>query len=64
MTTLAAIDAGSNAMRLVIGRAGKKGGVEVVKNSREAVRMGKDVFARGRLSRKIMKAATASFGRP
>ena len=63
MTTLAAIDAGSNAMRLVIGRAGRNGGVEVVKNGREAVRLGKDVFASGRMSRKLMKAAAASFGR-
>ena len=63
MTTLAAIDAGSNAMRLVIGRAGRNGGVEVVKNSREAVRLGKDVFAGGRMSGKIMKAATKAFGR-
>ena len=63
MTTLAAIDAGSNAMRLVIGRAGQGGGVEVVKNSREAVRLGKDVFAGGRMSGKIMKAATKAFGR-
>ena len=63
MTTLAAIDAGSNAMRLVIGRAGRNGGVEVVKNSREAVRLGKDVFAGGRMSRKLMKAATQAFRR-
>ena len=63
MTTLAAIDAGSNAMRLVIGRAGRNGGVEVVKNSREAVRMGKDVFAGGRMSRRLIKAAAAAFGR-
>ena len=63
MTTLAAIDAGSNAMRLVIGRAGRNGGVEVVKNSREAVRLGKDVFAGGRMSRKLMMAATQAFSR-
>ena len=63
MTTLAAIDVGSNAMRLVIGRAGSNGGVEVVKNSREAVRLGKDVFAGGRMSRKLMKAATQAFRR-
>ncbi len=63
MTTLAAIDAGSNAMRLVIGRAGSNGGVEVVMNSREAVRLGNDVFADGRMSRKLMKEATKAFGR-
>ena len=63
MTTLAAIDAGSNAMRLVIGRPGRNGGVEVVKNSREAVRLGKDVFAGGRMSSKLMKAATQAFRR-
>ncbi|MDE2715507.1 MAG: hypothetical protein OXI33_00635, partial [Chloroflexota bacterium] len=63
MTTLAAIDAGSNAMRLIIGRVGRNGEVEVVQNSREAVRLGKDVFADGRMSRKIMKAATAAFRR-
>ena len=63
MTTLAAIDAGSNAMRLVIGRAGGSGGVEVVKNSREAVRLGKEVFASGRMSRKLMMAATQAFSR-
>ncbi len=63
MTTLAAIDAGSNAMRLVIGRIGRDGGVEVVKNTREAVRLGKDVFAKGRMSRKLMKSATGAFRR-
>lgn len=63
MTTLAAIDVGSNAMRLVIGRTCAGGGIEVVKNARAAVRLGEDVFARGRLSRNITTAATAAFRR-
>lgn len=63
MTTLAAIDAGSNALRLVIGRVGDGGGIEVVENRREAVRLGKDVFADGALSRGMIGQAAASFRR-
>ena len=63
MTTLAAIDAGSNALRLVIGRVGEGGSIEVVENRREAVRLGKDVFADGALSRGMIGQAAASFRR-
>ena len=63
MTTLAAIDAGSNALRLVIGRVGDSGVIEVVENRREAVRLGKDVFADGALSRGMIGQAAASFQR-
>lgn len=63
MTTLAAIDAGSNALRLVIGRVGDNGSIEVVENRREAVRLGKDVFADGTLSRGMIGQAAASFRR-
>lgn len=46
---LAAIDLGSNALRAIIVRKNKDQ-VEVVKNIREPLRLGEDVFSRGRIS--------------
>jgi exopolyphosphatase/guanosine-5'-triphosphate,3'-diphosphate pyrophosphatase len=50
MTCLAAIDIGSNAIRMVVGSLDKKGGVKVLKKFREPLRLGRDVFRSRRLS--------------
>jgi exopolyphosphatase / guanosine-5'-triphosphate,3'-diphosphate pyrophosphatase len=47
---LAAIDVGSNAMRLAIASADDKGKLRIVQTDRESVRLGADVFARGEIS--------------
>ena len=63
MTTLAAIDVGSNAMRLAIGETREGGMVEVVETAREPVRLGQDVFSHGRLSPAMIDLALEAFRR-
>ena len=63
MTTLAAIDVGSNAMRLAIGETRGAGMVDVLQTAREPVRLGRDVFSQGRLSPEIMDHALEAFHR-
>ncbi len=59
MTTLAAIDIGSNALRLAVGRM-RSDGVDIVHTERNPVRLGDDVFSKGRLSRKTIKRTAAA----
>jgi len=47
---LAAIDVGSNAMRLAIASADDDGRMHVIQTDREAVRLGADVFSKGEIS--------------
>ena len=61
MTTLAAIDAGSNAIRLAIGRVQPSGGLDIIESYRFPVRLGRDAFSTGRLSQEIMWDARAAF---
>ncbi len=58
---LAAIDVGSNAIRLVIGAIDSHGDISVVKKVREPVRLGEDVFSNGEISDKTLEKATAAF---
>ena len=58
--TLAAIDLGSNALRAIIVRKNKKD-VEVIKNFREPLRLGEDVFNSGRISEAKMNATEDAF---
>ena len=51
MPTLAAIDVGSNAMRLAIGFMDHNRKLHVVEDLREAVRLGQDVFTKGSISK-------------
>jgi len=60
---VAAIDAGSNAMRLAIGRVDGDGSVHEIEALREPVRLGGDAFSRGRLSDATIDAAVAAFER-
>jgi exopolyphosphatase/guanosine-5'-triphosphate,3'-diphosphate pyrophosphatase len=63
MTHFAAIDVGSNAMRLIIGAVGTDRKLEVVSNLREPVRLGKDVFTSGQISEETMANAVEAFKR-
>ena len=50
MPKLAAIDVGSNAMRLAVATADEHGRTHVIHTDREPVRLGADVFAKGEIS--------------
>jgi exopolyphosphatase / guanosine-5'-triphosphate,3'-diphosphate pyrophosphatase len=61
MESLAAIDIGSNAIRLVIGQMDEYGDIRIVKKVREPVRLGKDVFGGGEISIKTRDKALEAF---
>jgi exopolyphosphatase/guanosine-5'-triphosphate,3'-diphosphate pyrophosphatase len=63
MSQIAAIDIGSNAIRLVIGDLDLHGEVHITKKFREPVRLGHDVFSTGILSKKTIALAVESFSR-
>ena len=63
MTTLAAIDVGSNAMRLAIGDVLANGKIDVIDTAREPIRLGRDVFSSGRLSTPIIDRTVQAFHR-
>ncbi len=58
---LAAIDLGSNALRAVIARKSKNNQITVIKSFREPLRLGEDVFAKGRISREKMQRTEEAF---
>ncbi len=62
-TILAAIDIGSNAIRLSIGRIDNDRKVTVTDNFREPVRLGRDVFTGRVISEETMGAAIEAFKR-
>ena len=55
--TVAAIDVGANALRMVIAEVFPDGHVEALEQLNRAVRLGQDTFRRGRLSGESMRAA-------
>lgn len=57
---IAAIDLGSNAMRAIIVKKTSTG-LEVVKNIREPLRLGEDVFAKGKISQEKMLLTEEAF---
>src|SRR5919109_3294484 len=61
MPTIAAIDVGTNAMRLVIGSVHPDHRIDLLENIREPVRLGKDVFARGSISEETTERAIEAF---
>ncbi|MBI5965651.1 MAG: Ppx/GppA family phosphatase [Chloroflexi bacterium] len=63
MQTIAAIDVGSNAMRIVVGRIVYDGKVEVVENLRLPVRLGQDAFTTGIVSEETAQQAVDAFNR-
>ena len=58
---LAAIDVGSNAIRLVIGEQDRHGDIKTLKKVREPIRLGKDVFKNGALSEKSIDRVVQTF---
>lgn len=62
-STIAAIDVGSNAIRLAIARVATDGTFQVVHLAREPVRLGHDVFGTNRISPETIKAALIAFRR-
>ena len=61
MLTIAAIDAGSNAMRIVIGQVDDSWQVQVLENIRLPVRLGQDVFSQGYLEEKTIQQTEEAF---
>src|SRR5262245_19161538 len=62
-STIAAIDVGSNAIRLSIATVAPDGRYQIVQSAREPVRLGHDVFTTGRITETTMKAALEVFRR-
>jgi exopolyphosphatase/guanosine-5'-triphosphate,3'-diphosphate pyrophosphatase len=56
---VAAIDLGTNALRMVIAQVAPDGQIEVLERLQRAVRLGQDTFRRGRLGAQSMRAAVA-----
>ena len=57
--TLAAIDIGSNSIRMLLGQLLPNGKVEILERFRKAVRLGQDTFANGRLSKNVIRTVIA-----
>lgn len=55
--TVAAIDVGANALRMVIAEVFSDGRIEVLERLQRAIRLGQDTFRRGRLGGESMRAA-------
>ena len=62
MTTIAAVDVGSNGMRLAIGRLLDEQIPHIVKTHREAIRLGKDVFSSGNITEETIDQSLQAFG--
>ena len=62
-TTIAAIDVGSNAIRLAIAKVGAAGDYDIIHVAREPVRLGHDVFATNRIAPETIKSASSAFRR-
>ena len=63
MPVFAAIDVGSNAMRLSVGSVNGARKMSVLENVRESVRLGMDVFTSGTISEETMENAIDAFKR-
>src|SRR6476646_8553747 len=59
---IAAIDAGSNAVRLSVVRAYSALDIEPLHNERYPLRLGEGVFVRNRFSEEVFKKAIKAFG--
>jgi len=58
---LAAIDAGSNAIRMIVVHSDKAGRFETLTTAREPIRLGDDVFRNGVLSEETIERMTTAF---
>lgn len=62
-TTIAAIDAGSNGIKMLIGEIDENGTLWEIEEDRESIRLGHDAFTTGRFSEATIKAAVGAFER-
>jgi exopolyphosphatase/guanosine-5'-triphosphate,3'-diphosphate pyrophosphatase len=60
-SNLAAIDAGSNGIRMIVARLNTDGKLETLENIRLPVRLGQDAFTTGRFSEGTMQLAVEAF---
>jgi exopolyphosphatase / guanosine-5'-triphosphate,3'-diphosphate pyrophosphatase len=63
MQIIAAIDVGSNAIRMVVGRVSDDQQVEIIDSTRVPVRLGQDTFMSGQIGESAMQAAVDTFDR-
>ena len=61
MLNIAAIDVGSNAMRMIVGEVDDAWQVKSVENIRLPVRLGQDVFSKGYLEEKTHRQTEEAF---
>lgn len=61
MSKIAAIDIGSNAMRMVVGEVDEAWRVNTLENIRLPVRLGQDVFSKGYLEQEIIQQTEEAF---
>jgi len=61
MLKIAAIDLGSNAMRMVVGEVDESWRVNTIENIRLPVRLGEDVFSKGHLEEKTIQRTEEAF---
>jgi exopolyphosphatase/guanosine-5'-triphosphate,3'-diphosphate pyrophosphatase len=61
MPRIAAIDVGSNAIRMIVGETAKSGQIETLESVRLPVRLGEDAFASGRLREATIRQAVDAF---
>lgn len=61
MSKIAAIDVGSNAMRMVVGEVDEAWRVSTIENIRLPVRLGQDVFSKGYLEKKTIQQTEEAF---
>lgn len=63
MPTLAAIDVGSNGIRLIVGKVNGDRNMQILENIREAVRLGQDVFTKSVIAEETIDKAAEAFAR-
>lgn len=63
MPVLAAIDVGSNAIRLIVASVDGDRKITVLENIREPVRLGQEVFKKGSIAEETIERATDAFAR-
>ncbi|RPH62597.1 MAG: Ppx/GppA family phosphatase [Chloroflexi bacterium] len=61
MPNIAAIDAGSNAIRMMVSQLNSEGRLETLENLRLPVRLGQDAFTTGQFSEQTMQMAVDAF---